>query len=76
MTQRKSKIEQWSAQVHVVAVSPEYGEVSLGDLRKLVAAADGLPDNAEVQLKHIESHYDHADTYTARLVIVESRETQ
>lgn len=45
----------------------------LGDLRKLVAEAEGIPDNAEVLLGDLKAHYSHKDAWLAKRISVSHR---
>lgn len=49
--------------------------LTLGDLRKLIAAADGMPDDAEVTLERdgMLEHYSKLDTLMAKRITVTSR---
>lgn len=42
----------------------------LGDLRKLITAAEGIPDDAEVTIEDVSAHYSRKDTYLAKRVRV------
>lgn len=44
--------------------------LTLGDLRKVVAAAEGIGDDAPVSFEGHESHYSMRDEYFARRIIV------
>jgi hypothetical protein len=46
--------------------------LTLGDLRKLVAAAEGIPDDAEVTVEELRKHYSRIDVYLAKRVSVRS----
>jgi hypothetical protein len=46
--------------------------LTLGDLRKLIAAAEGIPDDAEVTVEELRKHYSRIDVYLAKRVSVRS----
>jgi hypothetical protein len=46
--------------------------LTLGDLRKLVAATEGIPDDAEVTVEELRNHYSRIDVYLAKRVSVRS----
>ncbi|WP_232676723.1 hypothetical protein [Nocardioides sp. R-C-SC26] len=48
----------------------------LGDLRELVARAEGVPDNVLVEFEEIERSYIHVDEYRAKVARVRSHRTE
>jgi hypothetical protein len=48
--------------------------LTLGDLRKLITAAEGVPDDAEVTLDRdgLQAHYSKIDTVTTKRITVTS----
>jgi hypothetical protein len=47
--------------------------LTLGDLRKVVAAADGMPDDARLTAEALSSHYSLKDVYFVKRVSVTAR---
>jgi hypothetical protein len=48
--------------------------VQLGDLRKLLARAEDLPDDAEVTIEEFTKHYSRRDVFMVKRISVEHRE--
>lgn len=50
--------------------SEEYWGLNLGDLRRVVAAAEGMTDAAEVSFETLRKHYVRNDEWMARVATV------
>jgi hypothetical protein len=59
---------------YVTIWNPDRFGVQLGDLRKLVARAEGIPDDAEVLVDNITAHYLIKDVATAKRISVRHRD--
>ncbi|MEQ6899262.1 hypothetical protein [Microbacterium sp. KR10-403] len=47
-----------------------YHDLTLGDLRKVVAAAEGMGDSSEVTFEGLSAHYQRKDEWHARKIRV------
>lgn len=50
--------------------------VTLGDLRKLVQAAEGMPDEAEVTVEELRAHYSLRNRHMAKRISARCDETR
>jgi hypothetical protein len=66
-----------NAQVKIASIhAVGHWGCTLGDLRKLVAAADGIPDSAEVLIEDLQKHYARVDTFLAETISVRSEQDE
>jgi hypothetical protein len=59
---------------YVTIWNPDSYGVKLGDLRKLVARAEGIPDDAEVLIEDLVAHYSIKDMAMAKRISVRHRD--
>jgi hypothetical protein len=59
---------------YVTIWNPDRYGVQLGDLRKLVARAEGIPDHAEVLIEDLVTHYSIKDMAMAKRISVRHRD--
>lgn len=65
---RVGRVESKVSTVHLRTT--EYWGINLGDLRRVVAAADGMSDASEVSFESIQKHYVRNDEWMAKVVVV------
>ena len=65
-----------TAEQYVTIWNPATWGLTLGDLRKLVARAEGVPDDAEVTFENVRKHYSRIDVWVAKRISVAHRDSE